>query len=101
NKCCKDCLTSLITFLGKESEEHIQMAKTYFESNYFLSIKEAKLHRCMFCRVRRDNLSCETTRSMDFEKIFQAVKDKQGCFNCLKVGHSYKRIFVVTKAKCL
>ena len=29
-----------------------------------------------------------------------AIKDKQGCFNCLKVGYSYKRVLAATRAKC-
>ena len=119
----KDRLISLMTFLGREveNEEHIQMAKTCFESNDFqmtkdknkskskrdpkietasslLSAKEVKSQQCIFCGANHDNLSCETARSMDLEKRIQAIKDKQGCFNCLKVGHSYKRCR--NKIKC-
>jgi len=38
---------------------------------------------------------------MDLEKRFQAIKDKQGCFNCLKLGYSYKRVLAVTKQNVL
>ena len=121
----KDRLISLMAFLGREveNEEHIQMAKTCFESNDFqmtkdknkrkskserdpeiatasslLSAKEAKPQQCIFCGANYDSLSCETARSMDLEKRIQTVKDKQGCFNCLKVAHSYKRCR--NKIKC-
>lgn len=83
----KDRLISLMTFLGREveNEEHIQMAKTCFESNDFqmtkdknkrkskserdpeiatasslLSAKEAKPQQCIFCGANHDSLSCET-----------------------------------------
>ena len=66
-----------------------------------LSVKEAKLQRCeAFCEASHDSLNCETTISMDLKKRFQAVKGKQGCFNCLKVGHNYKKVLVITKTKC-
>ncbi|KYN29992.1 hypothetical protein ALC57_00552 [Trachymyrmex cornetzi] len=123
NVTAKDRLTSLMTFLGREveSEERIQMAKACFENDSqttkdknkkskgergpeiatvsgLLSVKEEKPQRCMFCDASHDSLNCGTARNMDLEKRVQLVKDKQGCFNCLKTGHSYKRCR--NKIKC-
>ncbi|XP_012232191.2 uncharacterized protein [Linepithema humile] len=125
NLTAKDRLTNLMVFLGREveSEERIQMAKTCFESNDvqrsknkkkkkakgdqdqkvatatgLLSIKESRSQRCLFCGENHNSSSCEKARNMDIDERMKIVKDKNGCFKCLKIEHSYKKCH--SKTKC-
>ncbi|KMQ84903.1 hypothetical protein RF55_16915 [Lasius niger] len=113
----KDRLTHLMIFLGKEveSEKRIHMAKTCFDTNDdlmknkgkkktknsqdqdivtaagLLTMKEASLSKCLFCEESHDSLHCEKARGMSMDQRVTAIKDKHGCFKCLKTGHGYKK----------
>lgn len=125
NRTAKDRLTNLMSFLEREveNEERILMAKTCFESSDtqaskdkdrkktkcdqspgtataagLLSVKESKAQPCLFCGEKHDSSSCEKARGMDMDERARIVKEKSGCFKCLKVGHSYKKCY--SKEKC-
>lgn len=115
NSTAKDRLTQLMTFLGKEveNEERIQMAKSCFDvkddltknknkkkvkseqeqdiatAAGLLTMKEANASKCLFCEERHDSLHCDKARNMSMDQRVTIVKNKRGCFRCLKTGHSY------------
>jgi len=125
NRTAKDRLINLMSFLGREveNEERILMAKTCFESSDtqaskdkdkkrmrcdqgqgvataagLLSVKESKAQPCLFCGEKHHSSSCEKAKGMDMDERSKIVKEKNGCFKCLKVGHSYKKCY--SKEKC-
>ncbi|XP_018403172.1 PREDICTED: uncharacterized protein LOC108780082 [Cyphomyrmex costatus] len=124
NVTAKDRLMHLMAFLGKEveSEEHIHMAKTCFETNDdstkskdkkklkgdrnqdivtaagLLTVKETSTLKCLFCEEPHDSLHCGKARSMSVEQRITLIKNKHGCFKCLRTGHSY--IKCRSKGKC-
>ncbi|XP_011687757.1 PREDICTED: uncharacterized protein LOC105449965 [Wasmannia auropunctata] len=110
-----------------ESEERIQMAKTCFADDItevqvnkdkskkkakgdqgrdpdvataagLLSVKGTKSQQCLFCGENHDSSICERARNMNMDDKTKIIKDKQGCFKCLRTGHSYKRCR--SKEKC-
>lgn len=119
NITAKDRLTHLMIFLGKEveSEERIHLAKTCFDTSDdqakskgkkkskgdkeqdqdiataagLLFMKEASVSKCLFCKENHDSLHCEKARGMSMDQRVTIIKNKFGCFRCLKTGHSLKK----------
>ncbi|XP_011858115.1 PREDICTED: uncharacterized protein LOC105555693, partial [Vollenhovia emeryi] len=113
----KDRLIHLMAFLGKEveSEERIRMAKTCFDTSDdpsknknkkkvknggqdsdvataagLLAVKGTVSFKCLFCEESHHAIHCERARNMPMDQRVNIVKDKRGCFKCLKTGHGYK-----------
>ncbi|KYN41645.1 hypothetical protein ALC56_03946 [Trachymyrmex septentrionalis] len=61
-------------------------------------MKESKAQPCLFCGEKHDSSSCEKAKGMDMDERSKIVKEKNGCFRCLKVGQSYKKFY--SKEKC-
>jgi len=121
----KDHLTSLMIFLRREvKNEQYSNGKDILREQWFpikdknkrkskderdpeiatafgVTISErSKAAIYVFCEPVVTVWVVKRIGSMHLEKRFQAIKDKQGCFNYLKVEYSYKRVLAVTKAKC-
>jgi len=114
NVTAKNHLMHLMAFLEKEveNEERIQMAKTCFEATDnptkskdkkkpkgdreqnivtaagLLTIKEPSTSKYLFCGECHDSLHCEKARNMSMEQRVTLIKNKRGCFKCLRIGHS-------------
>jgi len=124
NVTAKNRLMHLMAFLEKEveSEERIHMVKTCFEATdnstkskdkkkpksdreqdivtaaVLLSMKETNTSKCLFCGERHDSLHCEKARNMSMKQRVTLIKNKHGCFKCLRVGHNYAKCR--SKEKC-
>lgn len=61
-------------------------------------MKETKTQRCLFCEASHNSSTCEKAKSMPMNERMKVIRDKRGCFKCLKVGHSYKKC--CNKEKC-
>lgn len=58
-----------------------------------LSVKESKAQQCLFCEESHDSSACEKARNMDMDERTKKVRENNGCYKCLKVGHSYKKCY--------
>ncbi|XP_011155515.1 uncharacterized protein LOC105192928 [Solenopsis invicta] len=110
----KQRLDELMSFLNTEvmSEERIAMAMNGFginETNQdkfkkkirsepkeiataagLLSTKEDKPLSCIFCGQEHDSASCEKAKKISYEERCKIVKEKNACFYCTRVGHSFR-----------
>ncbi|XP_018392804.1 PREDICTED: uncharacterized protein LOC108771895 [Cyphomyrmex costatus] len=116
----KDRLTLLIEFLRVENEERISMAvrgfglksendkgkKSKVRANNDKDIPSAasllttganKNVTCIFCGAQHESANCEKARRMNIEDRREVLKEKNACFNCLKIGHSCKKCRVNIK----
>ncbi|XP_071648476.1 uncharacterized protein [Temnothorax longispinosus] len=107
----KDRLTRLMSFLQTEveAEERIAMAVSSFGLNTkekkgknaklepnetptaasLYNAKETRVIRCIFCNENHESSLCDKARKMPMEERISIVKDRNACFNCLKIEHSY------------
>ncbi|XP_043469952.1 uncharacterized protein LOC122503458 [Leptopilina heterotoma] len=114
----KDRLTNLMKFLRSEveNEERILLAVRGFSSTSaesvardekfvkrkskpsseeiptaagLVSIKEKT--NCIFCDQEHESAECSFAKNMSLEERQKIVKSKNGCFNCLKTGHHFRR----------
>ncbi|XP_018378084.1 PREDICTED: uncharacterized protein LOC108770847 [Trachymyrmex cornetzi] len=113
----KDRLSGLMDFLQKEvtAEERIAMAVQRFDDKaVFKEIKESKGKQklqsnkvasasglinakplqgveCIFCSEKHDSSSCIKAKTMSLEERQKIARNMNACFNCLKLGHSFRR----------
>ncbi|XP_015433580.1 PREDICTED: uncharacterized protein LOC107189534 [Dufourea novaeangliae] len=117
----KDRLIKLMEFLQSEveKEERISMAVTGFGLNNEndmakkhkpkvdfnknipsatgLLTTKAEKKMCIFCGNDHARAECEKARKMSFSERQDVIKQKKACFNCLNMGHIYKRCRVPVK----
>lgn len=62
-----------------------------------LSTKTDK-HICIFCKQNHESATCGKAKKMSREERCKVVKEKNACFHCLRIGHSFK--FCHYKGKC-
>ena len=120
-------LEALMKFLENEvqNEERISMARAGFElpedsctavgkvgkrpkvnptttsvatAAGLLAAKEVRVNKCIFCEELHDNAYCEKAKQMPLQIRQNIAKEKNACFACLKVNHTYQRCR--SKIKC-
>lgn len=55
-----------------------------------LTVRENKVVTCLFCGENHESSECFRARDLTYEDRQQCMKEKRGCFKCLKMCHTVK-----------
>ncbi|XP_011688448.1 PREDICTED: uncharacterized protein LOC105450352 [Wasmannia auropunctata] len=91
--------TTLVSKENKEKKRKQKLEGSEIPSTAgLINAKPLRVIECIFCNEKHDSSQCDKAKIMSLEERQQVIKTKSACFNCLKVGHSFKKCHY--KEKC-
>ncbi|XP_015435709.1 PREDICTED: uncharacterized protein LOC107191234 [Dufourea novaeangliae] len=82
--------------MAKKHKAKVDFNKNIPSATGLLTFKAEK-KMCIFCGNDHASAECEKARKMSFSERQDVTKQKKACFNCLNMGHIYKRCRVPVK----
>ena len=79
-------------------DDEVSASALYSKTEHKSGARNTSTHRCIFCEGQHASYQCVKAKSMELSLKRRLVREKNACWNCLRVGHQVKECN--TKVKC-